>query len=197
MYYHCTQFNGKHGAKWLREEEITRQLGEVFKCLHIPQDASTQITETLNTLHQDKIAFQTTHYNRLTEERKVITHRCDRLYLDRLDGRITESDYDRFYQSFREQLSDIDTSLSKLQEAEDNYYIKVKYVMDLCSRAYELFIGSEVEEKRQLIKLILSNLTLNDGNLLYEAHKPFDLILKNVDSKLWLPEQDSNLRPND
>ena len=24
VYYHCTQYNGKHGAKWLREEEITR-----------------------------------------------------------------------------------------------------------------------------------------------------------------------------
>ncbi len=26
VYYHCTQYNGKHGAKWLREEEITEQL---------------------------------------------------------------------------------------------------------------------------------------------------------------------------
>lgn len=23
VYYHCTQYNGKHEAKWLREEEIT------------------------------------------------------------------------------------------------------------------------------------------------------------------------------
>ncbi len=28
VYYHCTQYNGKHGAKWLREEEITNQLGK-------------------------------------------------------------------------------------------------------------------------------------------------------------------------
>jgi hypothetical protein len=137
------------------------------------------------------------NYIKLTEERKIITNRCDRLYLDRLDGRITESDYDRFYQSFREQLSEIDNNLSKLQEAEDNYYIKVKYFMDVCIRAHDLFIGSEVEEKRQLIKLILSNLTLNDENLLYEAHKPFDILLNFTDRKEWLPEQDSNLRPND
>ena len=31
VYYHCTQYKGKHGAKWLREEEITEQLGTVFK----------------------------------------------------------------------------------------------------------------------------------------------------------------------
>ena len=27
VYYHCTQYNGKHGAKWLREEAITEQIG--------------------------------------------------------------------------------------------------------------------------------------------------------------------------
>ena len=34
VYYHCTQYNGKHGAQWLREEEITKQLEKVFKNLH-------------------------------------------------------------------------------------------------------------------------------------------------------------------
>ena len=51
-------------------------------------------------------------------------------------------------------------NLSQLQEAEDNYYITAKYILDLSSRAYDLFVSSEVEEKRQLIKLILSNLRL-------------------------------------
>ena len=31
VYYHCTQYNGKHGGQWLREEEITRQLEVVFQ----------------------------------------------------------------------------------------------------------------------------------------------------------------------
>ncbi len=38
VYYHCTQYNGKHGAKWLREEAITEQLGMYlrrFRCLRI------------------------------------------------------------------------------------------------------------------------------------------------------------------
>ena len=37
-YYHCTQYNGKHGAKWLREEKITEQIGNVFKSLKIPDE---------------------------------------------------------------------------------------------------------------------------------------------------------------
>lgn len=36
VYYHCTQYNGKHGAAWLREETITEKLSQVFKNLQLP-----------------------------------------------------------------------------------------------------------------------------------------------------------------
>ena len=55
-----------------------------------------------------------------------------------------------------------------------------------------LFIGSEVEEKRQLIKLVLQNLRLKDEKLVWDAHKPFDLILNCSDRQLWRPQWESN-----
>lgn len=185
VYYHCTQYNGKHGAKWLREEEITKQLGMVFKNLQMPEDILQQILETLNTLHQDKIEFHNKNFDRLTSEQKSLTKMMDNLYLDKLKGRITESEYDKFYQSLRDQLTDVTIQLEQLQDAEDNYYLTAKYVLELVNQAYDLFMSSEVEEKRQLIKLILSNVRLVDENIVYDAQKPFDLILKTTDSKLW------------
>jgi hypothetical protein len=82
-------------------------------------------------------------------------------------------------------VTDISIRLEKLQEAEDNYYLTSKHVLDLVNRAYELFIGSEVEEKRQLIKLVLQNLRLEDDKLLWDAAKPFDLILESSDRQQW------------
>jgi hypothetical protein len=43
--------------------------------------------------------------------------------------------------------------------------------------AYNLFKSSEVEEKRQLIKLLLQNLRIEGENLLWDVQKPFDLIV--------------------
>ena len=197
VYYHCTQFKGKHGAKWLREEAITEQLGNVFKRLSVPKDILNQTIQTLSSLHEAKIEFHNQHYESLTNEQKTLTRMMDNLYLDKLKGRITESEYDKFYQSLRDQATSISAQLNRLQEAEDNYYVTSKYLLDLANRAYELFIGSEVEEKRQLVKLVLSNLELTDGNIVYEAHKPFDLLLKCSDDQLWCARQDSNLRPTD
>lgn len=61
-------------------------------------------------------------------------------------------------------------------------------MLELANRAYELFMRSEVEEKRLLIKLVLSNLRVNGKTVRYEAIKPFDTLLKYTDNQLWLPD---------
>jgi hypothetical protein len=72
------------------------------------------------------------------------------------------------------------------KEAQDNYYISAKYLLELTNRAYELFKSSEVEERRQLIKLVLSNLRVEGKLVRYEAVKPFDTILNFADRQAWL-----------
>lgn len=197
VYYHCTQYNGKHDAQWLREEEITFQLASVFKSLQIPKDIVEQVVDTLNTVHKDKIVFHNQQFDKITKEHKDITKMLDNLYLDKLKGRITESEYDRFYISLRDQVADLEIQLSLLQDAEDNYYTTAKYILDLSSRAYDLFESSEVEQKRQLIKLVLQNLRLDGKKLLFEPEKPFDLILEYGYRQEWCARKDSNLRPTD
>lgn len=110
--------------------------------------------------------------------------------------RVTESEYDKFDTSFREKIVELDTRLSMVQEAEDNYYLTSKYLLEIAKRAYELFKNSEVNEKRQLIKLVLQNLRI-EGNLVkYSLLNPFDTIVKCNEQQLWLPREDSNLQPS-
>lgn len=116
----------------------------------------------------------------------MLTQMMDNLYIDKLKGSITDNEYDKFYQKFKDQALDINLRLEQLQEAENNYYVTAKYLLDLTNRAYDLFMSSEVEEKRHLIKLILSNLELNDENIVCNVISPFDMILKMSDSHLWL-----------
>ena len=109
------------------------------------------------------------------------------LYLDKLKGRINEEQYDRYYENLRNDLEDVIAKLNKLQGAEDNYYLTAKYILDLANRAHQLFTSSEVDEKRQLIKLVLSNLRLDGKKPLWIARNPFDALLKREDHLLWRP----------
>lgn len=137
----------------------------------MPEDVLKQITETLTEVHESKMAFQSKHYDELIKEQKEVTKMMDNLYMDKLKRRITDNVYDRFYQKFKDQSIDITICLEQLQETDDNYFVTVKYMLELATRAYDLFMSSEVEEKKQLIKLVLSNLRLKDENIVYDAHK--------------------------
>lgn len=192
IYYHCTEYNGKHGAKWIREEKITEVLGQVFKRLQLPKDIFQEIQGTLAEVHHNKMAFQTKQFDELTKEQKNITLMMDNLYLDKLKGKITEDRYDGFYESLCKKMDDANARIARLQAADKDYFITAKYILKVSSRAYEIFESSEVEGKRHLIKLVLQNLKLDGETIVYEAHKPFDLIINCSEDLLWRPQGDSN-----
>lgn len=185
VYYHCTQYRGKHGAEWLREEDITRQLSEVFRSLQVPELVLQEIVNTLDKVHQDKIEFHNKHYDTLVAEQKTLTKMMDNLYLDKLKGRIDDARYDSMFATLQEEADAVSIKLAQLKEAGDNYYATAKSLLTLSNRAHELFVRSEVVEKRQLIRLVLSNVRIEGKKVLYDAHKPFDVILDSAYSNSW------------
>ncbi|MHC1716798.1 MAG: hypothetical protein AB9915_02880 [Candidatus Dojkabacteria bacterium] len=49
-------------------------------------------------------------------------------------------------------------------------------LLTITSRSWEIFQGSSLDQKRQLLGLITLNLTLIDKKLVIELQKPFDAI---------------------
>lgn len=192
IYYHCTQYHGKHNAEWLREETITEQFAKLFKKIQIPDNVLQDITSDLKNVHQGKSEFREKEASRLNAEREKYSKRIESMYMDKLDGCITVDEYDRLYKDFRQKIASIEYKITNLQQAEDNYYLTAKYLLELANQAYDLFMSSEIEEKRQLLKLILQNLKLKGKTVQYEAIKPFDKILFYATRQEWLPRVDSN-----
>lgn len=90
------------------------------------------------------------------------------------------------YKDFRGKIEEIDNRLVNLQKAEDNYYLTTNYLLQLANKAYDLFVGSEIEEKRQPLKLTLQNLTLEGKKVQYDWINPFDKIAFYAFRQLWL-----------
>lgn len=87
-------------------------------------------------VHNKKVEFHNSQLDRSTKEQKYLTLK-----------------------------NDINDRLGALLEAEDNYYVTSKYVLELTKHAYELFMISEVEQKRQLITLVLQTICLDGKNV--------------------------------
>lgn len=184
-YYHCTQYNGKHNAPWFREDTITEYLEKLFRQLQMPEDLAAQTLIELENLHSKDLTFHESQAKKLVQEQKTIKTMMDNLYLDKLKERITDSDYDKFFQKFKNDLEKIESNIDQLNKSNTDYYLTLKHVIDVTSKAFDIFKSSEVERKRLLIKLILSNFGVSGENLHSTAKKPFDLLLNCSDRILW------------
>ena len=193
VYYHCTQYKGKHKAAYVREEELTEQFAELFKSLQIPQYIVEEITNTLRNSHKDKSEFHRTLLGNYQSEYQKYETRIETMYEDKLDGSITESFYDKKREEYRAKQKELSGKISRLNIADEDYYLTSEYLLQLANRAYDLFVSSEVDEKRQLLKMVLQNLKLEGKKLDFELVKPFDRIFDCSRRQLWLGNQDSNL----
>lgn len=100
--------------------------------------------------------------------------------------------YDKKYKEYRQRQSELQDKMNKLQKADDEYYITCGYLVKLASKAGELFESSEPDEKREILKLLLQNCTLNGSSLCYDLKKPFDTFFSLGSRHIWLPRVDSN-----
>lgn len=192
VYYHCTQYNGKHGASWLTEDDLTEQFAALFEGMHIPKDELEDIVNTLKQAHKDK---SHNHRQMLTHhqgEYDKYENRIERMYEDYLDGSITKDYYEQKRKEYRAKQKQHLEKINRLQFADEQYYLTVSYLVELASRAKELFLRSEPTEKRQLLKLVLRNQKLEGKKVRYSLNYPFDKVLFYANRSAWLRASNSN-----
>ena len=80
--------------------------------------------------------------------------------------------------------------MDNLQNADEEYYITASYILNLANRAYDLFLSSEPDIKRKLLKLLLQNCEINNRSLRYTLNYPFSAIFNYTKSHNWHPLYD-------
>ncbi|MBL8676697.1 MAG: recombinase family protein, partial [Alphaproteobacteria bacterium] len=191
-YYQCTEYHGKHGALRLREEEITRQFSEYFKQIQIPDNIVEAIRKDLKNSHQGKKEYFSTMRNSLELEYAKLEKRIEQMYDDKLDGCITEDEYNKRLQRYRIEQNAIQEKLKNLHTADEDYYTTANYLLNLSNRIPQLFESSKPEIKRRLLNLLLSNPTLNGVNVTATIRKPFSRWAKGQSCLLWGARQDTS-----
>ena len=78
------------------------------------------------------------------------------------------------------------------QDADKNFKDTIITAFQLISKAHELFLNSKIEQKRQLVNFVFSNLKLNGAELRYELRRPFNLLVNLANRPDWRKERDLN-----
>lgn len=177
-YYCCTEYGGKHGAKYVSEEILTEQFVEIFKGFALTEDVAKK-------LYNDLIALGDTSNYASKELSKGLRGQFDMLKdrkkgLIRIhaDGTISKEDYMEEVRSIDTELKQLTEKLARIETVDQDFYLTAGLIIELARNSGELFRRSEDEEKRQLIKTVLLNVTWNGEKLEYTYNKPFDTLRK-------------------
>lgn len=194
-YLFCTQHRGKCGALRVREEVISEQIKDVLKSLKIPQDLLIDFKEHLRTTNEAEYKFHQEAIRETIVKIEKIKARVKQLYIDKLDKRITDEEYDIYHKDFRQEQEKLEVELAMHSKADKEFYFTITNLLDISTRAFELYESSKLDQKRQLLNFMFSNLKLEGKKLVFNLKKPFDVLVNLQKTSNWLPGADSNGQP--
>jgi site-specific DNA recombinase len=178
VYYHCTGFKGKCPEPYTREEVLEEQFAAILKDLTFDREVMDWVASALRQSHKDEKKYHDDAVIRLQTEYNRLQDRIDAMYIDRLDGRVDVAFFDRKATEWREEQDRLLHAIEKHQAANQNYLEEGVQLLELASRAHELFESQEPREKRRLLDFVLSNCSWRDGELSVTYRQPFDLFVK-------------------
>jgi site-specific DNA recombinase len=176
VYYHCTQSRGECRGRYARQEELEAGFGEYLRRLRFDEEVLALVRQALQESHADEMAIRRETVARLRGQEDRLRARASLLYEDRLERRIDVGEYDRRHAEVREALAGVQRELARLDAAEEDYLAEGALLLELASRAYDLYTAQPASEKRRLVNLVFLNCTWKDGVLSADYREPFGLL---------------------
>src|SRR3984893_6407173 len=195
VYYHCTGYRGKCALPYMREEAVGEQLGPVLKNIHIPDEVLGSLQDSLAEDSEQVRQESAAQRIRLEQRLAAVRRRLDQVYLDKLDGKISEEFWEQKNAEWQEEAIGLALALRAFSTANPDRLLTANRILELANKAYSLYLGQNAAERGKLLRIVLSNCA-TDGVSLYPAYtKPFDLIFERAKTEEWCARRDSNSRP--
>jgi site-specific DNA recombinase len=219
VYYHCTGYTDKCQGnpvscrrKYVREEVLEGQFTELLGRLKFDGEVLEWVREALHASHAEERRENEEAIKRHQTEFNRLNGRIHAMYVDKLDGLIDAAFFEKMSNQWREEQNRCQREIERHQNADKSYLEEGVALLELARDAQRLFAGQEPREKRRLLNFLLSNCSWEDGEVVATFRQPFDMLAetttaaacheadgtaKLAKNEIWLPEQDSNLRPID
>lgn len=188
--------NSKLGCtcKQINETVASKEVEKVLNSMEFPPKLLEKLNSILKNSIESKNEYSQAFLTKLSNDLKSIEKKLNRILDLFIDESITKTEYDKRKYELSVQKDNIESQIAKLNDANDDFEITVKYLLDVASRSYSLFKSSGIDVKRKILKLVFPNFYLDGQNLSYDIRKPFDLFIKGFNHPINLGRKDSNLR---
>lgn len=176
IYYRCTNGKGKCPQKYVREEALVGQFAEVVRAVRLDPRLASWIEEAVLEANEDEHRLHEAEVARLNAEIARLTQRLERIYIDKLDGHVSDELWAKMSGEMKAAKRDAEARLGALGRADQNFKALVQSTLELAQTAHSLFLGEPPHQQRELLYHVLSNCKMKDGVVVPEYRKPFALL---------------------
>lgn len=192
VYMQCSKGKGSCSQPHTKEKDLVPQVAEVIGSLEMNEDIVNFVIDELRNHHENQQLYYTNAINQTRKEYDTIKNKLQLLYEDRLDGRITLDDYDEYVKDLKARQEQLDEQLVSLTHDDKSFLLTSSYLLEIATKAPQLFKSSKAALKSKLLRFLLSNLVLDNKKLVFNLKTPFDVISECSQNQSWLREPDSN-----
>ena len=185
LYGHCNHYRGCSQETWVKEGEVEDQLINAFEKLRIKNKRVAEwLKKALKEGHKDELEYHNRTLEELNQQYAHIQKRLDHLYDDKLDEKITLEFYNQKFKQYNEEKDKVLDVIQKHSKASSSYLNLGISLYELSQRAKEIYLLAKEkglrDEQRSLIRLVFSDLRLDEGKLLFEYSKTFRILAEAV-----------------
>jgi site-specific DNA recombinase len=195
-YYHCTGHRGKCALPYFPEEALGERLGQILKDIHIPDDVLAKLKSSLLADRSGRDSTFKQQKERLNERLGLVRRRIEQMYLDKLDGKVSEELWLRKSAEWQQEEQRVMMAMQGLENASPDRILDGARILELANKAHFLYLRQTSAEKAALLKMVLSNCAVDAASIYPTYRKPFDLIFAQGQNGGWRARRDSNSRPS-
>jgi site-specific DNA recombinase len=171
---------------YIPEVVVLDQIKAVFRTIEVPPKLLDALLSHMKAGHEAENKFHKDAIKGFRRDYDQLRDKLNTLLDVRLDKSITQDEYDKKAHELKLRQTEIALRIEHHQKGENDFRTTLESLVSLASRAYELFERSKIEQKRELIAFVFSNLRLRGEKLEFSLRSPFDLMVNRRGHAGWL-----------
>ena len=181
--------------RYYNEKYLLDRLGDAVKAVQLDKAMRQRILDAVIELNKQEQDFQSESLKRLNTEAEKLRHEIRAIYQDKLDGILTVAQWQEENELRQQRLIAIKARIEAFDLTNQKFMDEINLTLELLENTYDKYLEVSDEAKAELLKTLLSNCTLKDGNLSWTYKKPFCYIAEKADfEKIYPSEVDRRIK---
>lgn len=178
VYYRCQTKDCSQ--KTVREEVIENGFYHLLKKLQFDEQENRCLEKIINKRQSENESFVKVQRQTLSLQLDACRSRLSKLTDALIDGAIERELFVNKKNDLVLEEHRLQDELTNLEQGINDNLERVKRTLELANRAYISYESASGEERREMVKIITSNLKINEKSLSIKPNFPFELMLNRV-----------------